>query len=312
MVRFLVSFLLTVSIVANVCLFLLWHKDVKDEDAYAQLQKKYSFLSRRILTEFPQDILINFLPLRNKIKETTLSYGDSFAVYFEYLPTGTSIGVHEKDEYIAASLFKLPVVMAYYRHKEQTHNEADPTIKLKKDMLDKRYGNLWQKGEGYTINLKDAVRITLEQSDNTAARALVPQIDKDDFDDVYQGLDIDFKTKDQGALLSAKQYSSILKALFYSAVLTKDHSQEILDLLTHTDFHDKLPAGISSGIPVAHKIGVVQLDDYEAYLDCGIVYLPRRPYVLCMISKSDEDTARIRMKNMSKIVFEYVSGIKNK
>lgn len=306
------SFLLTVSIVANVCLFLLWHKDVKDEDAYAQLQKKYSFLSRRILTEFPQDILINFLPLRNKIKETTLSYGDSFAVYFEYLPTGTSIGVHEKDEYIAASLFKLPVVMAYYRHKEQTHNEADPTIKLKKDMLDKRYGNLWQKGEGYTINLKDAVRITLEQSDNTAARALVPQIDKDDFDDVYQGLDIDFKTKDQGALLSAKQYSSILKALFYSAVLTKDHSQEILDLLTHTDFHDKLPAGISSGIPVAHKIGVVQLDDYEAYLDCGIVYLPRRPYVLCMISKSDEDTARIRMKNMSKIVFEYVSGIKNK
>lgn len=308
--RKLLLSVLFVSIIANVVLFVLWQNVLKNENHFAQLQEKYPYLSKRILMEFPQDILINFLPLRKKIKETTRSYGKSFAVYFEYLPTGTSIGINEKDEFIAASLFKLPVVMAYYRHKEQAHNDADPTIKLKKDMLDKRFGDLWQKGEGYEINLKDAVRTTLEKSDNTAARALVPQIAQEDFADVYQGLDIDLKVKDQGALLSAKQYASILKALFYSAVLTKDHSQEILSYMTQTDFHDKLPAGIPDNVSVAHKIGVVELENYEAYLDCGIVYLPRRPYVLCMISQSDEETARIRMKNMSKVVYEYVAGVK--
>jgi len=301
--------ILIVSVIGNVILFVLWQNDARNENHFAALQKKYPYLSKRILTEFPQDILINFLPLRNKIKETTMSYGDSFAVYFEYLPTGTSIGIHEKNEFLAASLFKLPVVMAYYRHKESAKNESDPTIKLTKNMLDKRFGDLWKKGEGYEINLKDAIQMGLEESDNTAVRALVPQIKEKDFQDVYQGLDIDLKIQDEGAILTAKHYASILKALFYSAVLTKDHSQEILDYMTHTKFKDKLPAGIPDNIPVAHKIGVVELPDYEAYLDCGIIYFPRRPYTLCMISKSDEEAANIRMRNMSKIVYEYVSGV---
>ncbi len=300
---------LVISVVANIGLFTLWQNGARNENQFATLQKKYPYLSKRILTEFPQDILINFLPLRKKIKQTTMSYGDSFAVYFEYLPTGTSIGVNEKNDFLAASLFKLPVVMAYYRHKESSHSESDPKIKLTKDMIDNRFGDLWKKGEGYEINLKDAVRMGLENSDNTAVKALTPQIKEKDFQDVYQGLDINLKIKDSGAILSAKQYASILKALFYSAVLTKDHSEEILNYMTHTEFTDKLPAGLPSGVPVAHKIGVVMLPDYESYLDCGIVYVVRRPYMLCMISKSDEETARIRMKNMSKIVYEYVSGV---
>jgi beta-lactamase class A len=298
------------SLAGNIVFIYLWQTVSQEKNRFTQLEKTHPLLSKRILADFPQDILINFLPLRSKLQQTTKPYGDSFALYFEYLPTGTSIGINEKSEFIAASLFKLPIVMAYYRHKERLKDEHDPTVTLSSDMLDDRFGDLWKKGEGYSINLGDAVEMALKESDNTAVRALVPELSKTDFDNVYEGLDIDLKINNDGALMTAKHYGSILKALYFSAVLTKDHSQEILNHLTQTKFRDKLPAGIPEEIPVAHKIGVIEEPEYEAYMDCGIVYVPRRPYLLCMISKSDDKTARERMSLISKIIYEHVSSQK--
>jgi len=107
-------------------------------------------------------------------------------------------------------------------------------------------------------------------------------------------------------VITAIQYASILKALYFSSVLMKSDSEKILDIMTHTKFEDMLLAGVPTTVPVAHKIGL--LND-QLYQDCGIVYLPERPYLLCMISKSDEATARKRMSSISKIVYDSVSTI---
>lgn len=275
----------------------------------ASLESKYPYLSKRILMEFPQDVLISFLELRYALRKETSSYGSSFGLYFEYLPTGTSININGNNEFYAASLFKLPVVMAYYKHKEKNGDKHDSELTLTQDMIDKDFGNLWKKGVGYKLNASDAVDLAIKESDNTAAKALVPLINKEDFDSVYEGLDIDLNSDNNGALLSAKNYTSILKALYFSSILNRDDSNLILEKLTKTKFPDKLVAGIPPEIPVAHKIG-----DYsdekgnEAFMDCGIVFVPKRPYTLCMLSVSDEQEARIRMQKISKIVYEFVSS----
>lgn len=309
--KYFIIGLLLLSLIGNAYLLTQVQFFSKDKSDFEALQKKYPHLSKRVLAELPQDIHINFLSLRNDLRNLGQQYGSSFALYFEYLPTGTSIGINEKDEFLAASLFKLPVVMAYYRHKERIKDESDPTIQLTENMLDDRFGTLYQKGAGYQINLGDSVKLSLQESDNTAVRSLVPQLSKEDFNGVYEGLDIDLKINNEGAMITAKQYGSILKALFFSSVLNNDHSEEIIDLLTKTKFSDKLPAGVPENIQVAHKIGVVELSDHEAYMDCGIVYVPRRPYLLCMISQTDNKTAQTRMKKVSKTVYDFVNGFKN-
>jgi beta-lactamase class A len=276
----------------------------------ADQEKQYPLISKRILMEFPQDVLISFLDLRNSLRKETAGYGNSFGLYFEYLPTGTSININGNNEFHAASLFKLPVVMAYFKHKEQSGQNSDPEITLTKEMIDNSFGDLWEKGSGYKLHASKAVDLALEESDNTAARSLVPLIDKQDFDSVYEGLDIDLNADNNGALLSAKSYSSILKALYFSAVLNKDNSSLILDKLTKTKFPDKLVAGIPSDVIVAHKIGDYNDDKgNEAFMDCGIVYVPRRPYMLCMLSVGDEQTARERMQKISKIIYDFVTSV---
>lgn len=297
------------SIGINIFLLSQKNSSPSPKDKVVQLGEKYPYISQRVLAELPQDILVSFLDLRQELRKDTTQYGNSFGLYFEYLPTGTSININGLNEFHAASLFKLPVVMAYYHYKHRLGIQDDQQITLTKDMLDKQFGNLWQKGAGYTLKASDAVRLALTESDNTAARSLVPFIDKQDFDSVYEGLDIDLQSDTEGAILTAKSYSSILKALYYSSVLDKDASEEILDYLTKTKFPDKLAAGVPISVPIAHKIGDYNDDrGNEAFMDCGIVYVPRRPYILCMLSVTDEQTARQRMQMVSKTIYDYVSS----
>lgn len=271
--------------------------------------QKFRYLSPRILQEYKNDTLINFLPLRRSIHERVRPFGETFAVYFEYLPTGTSIGVNEKKEYLAASLIKVPVVMAHFREKE--HDEAGMVddehvmLTLKEGDIDPLYGELWKKGVGARVSMDDAVSLALRKSDNTAVMAIAHNTKQEHFDAVYEGVDIDWKMDQENTVIAAKSFSSILKALYFSAVLSKESSQAILEHMTKTDFFDKLPAGVPKGVPVAHKIGSY---NNESFSDCGIVYQVKRPYILCMISQSSEDEARSRMKRVSKEVYNFVSN----
>lgn len=307
-------YLFLLSVFVNIVVLAILYKnssEIKAASDFAYAQKEYPLLSKRILQEFPQDILINFLDLRRHLRDEVAPYGDDFGFYFEYLPTGTTIGVNEKVEFHAASLFKIPVIMAYYRGQERNGGSEEYMLELKKEQIDKEFGDLWRKGPGTKLKVSEAINLAITESDNTAVKAIIPLIEEEDFAAVYEGLDIDLQIDDEGALISAKNYSSILKSLYFSSVLEKKNSQHILELLTKTKFPDKLAAGVPGEILVAHKIGdFVDEQGNEGFRDCGIVYVPKRPYILCMFSVGDEQTARERMQEVSKSVYEYVSAAK--
>lgn len=281
---------------------------VRSKQNYQDALKKYPLLAPRTLQDKHGDFLLNFLDLRSKLHQMVDPLGDKMELYFEYLPTGTSIGIDSENNFFAASLFKLPVVMAYFRHKERVPSIKNYNVKLNKEMLDDRFGDLWQKGEGYELDLDEAARLALVKSDNTAAKALGTVITQDDFDDVYLGVDVDLQIASEGAVMTTKKYSSILKALYYSAVLTRGDSLTILKYLSQSEFNDKLVAGIPKDVVVAHKIGVI---DEKSYMDCGIVYVPSRPYILCMVSRGSEEEARTRMSGISKTIYGYIVSAKS-
>lgn len=308
--KLLALVILGISLCANVVIgFIVARQDsmVQSVLGVEDQEKKYPYLSKRILREFPQDVLINFLELRQQLQIETDPYGDTFGLYFEYLPTGTSIAINANTEFYGASLIKVPLVMGYYHMRERTKLQGDPLLEIQKEQINKEFGDLWKKGAGYKIRASEAVKLALIESDNTAVNLLIPFITTEDFDKVYESLDIDFRTDPNGAVISAKNYASILKALYFSSVLSKESSQEILDMLTKTKFPDKLQAGVPQNITVAHKIGdFVGKNGEVGYRDCGIVYIPKRPYLLCMFSKTDEQTARERMQAVSVQVYRYV------
>lgn len=60
---------------------------------------------------------------------------------------------------------------------------------------------------------------------------------------------------------------------------------------------------------VAHKTGDWRYGDYHH--DCGIVYLPGRPYLICMMTGGlDRDSANRLISSVNRDVYAYVAALK--
>ena len=272
----------------------------------------YPLLAKRLFVDNPNDTRINFSPLRKQLNQYFTDNNLKGSFYFEYLPTGTSIRVNGDERYRAASLMKLPVAMELYKASELGKVDLDSTVTLKKEWLNDGYGTLYSKGEGYQLSLRDAARILLEESDNTALRAILDATDgKLETTDLALGsLDIEFTlNKDTSIDLGTRSYSSFFKCLYFACYNNKADSQEILNYLSNSTFNNRLQAGIpDDSVTVAHKIGVFNT---QVQSDCGIVYYDNGNYLVCvMLMGEDNETTNNQFKNISNVIYRFVSDNK--
>lgn len=273
-------------------------------------QLNYPLISKRIFVEDQNDILVNFVGLRKELQTYVDQQPEKVSVYFEYLPSGVSIGVNEKESYLFASLLKVPLVMAVYKEVSVNQLDLSQSVTVKPEELNDLFGEYWKKGAGGSLTLEQAVDLVLIDSDNTAKNVLLNHIPLTRLEEVFDYLDIPKEGQEEGPIVTAKNYSSILRSLYLSSYLPKDKSHEILQKMTHAKHQDKLVAGVPSHIKVAHKIGVYRDKTTslpEIYTDCGIVYAPLRPYILCLMTESDEATATKNFSTISRMVYTYVS-----
>ena len=266
----------------------------------------YPLLSKRVLSDSRNDPIINFVPLRKALQQKFDGIAAQKSFYFEYLPSGTSIRVGADNELIAASLIKVPLCMNLYKAAELGKVDLDRTVTIKSSELDNAYGDLWEKGAGTRITLRDAAKLALTQSDNTATHVIFDTIHgllTADQESLNQ-LDVDQNMQNGEAVINAKSYASVLKGLYLSSYLQPKNSEEILQYLTQSTATNRLVAGLPGGIRAAHKIGVYNAAWSES--DCGIVYVPKRPYVVCVMVGLPDTQANQFIADVSKQVYQYV------
>lgn len=302
------SILLVLLLVTN---FLWLTVNLSLAERESDRAKQYPFLSKRIFIESQNDILINFTPLRQAMRDYLSKQPGNIGVFFEYLPSGNSIGVNDQMEVKIASLVKIPVVMAAYKAIEDQKLQPGKVITVGQEDIDKSFGSLWRQGAGTKITVEESIRLMLVESDNTAVRALTDELPEFAIENVFDSLDIPKEKEGGYAVISPKSYTSILRSLYLSSYLQREHSNAILNTLTKTNFTDRLPSGVPGNVSVAHKIGIYELDKlHPVFSDCGIIYAPNRPYSLCVMTQDiEEEASRSQMRTISKMVYGYVSAV---
>lgn len=286
------------------------------QEAQKSAQEQYPLLSKRIFTDNQNDIIISFIPLREVLKDYVEKQEGKVGVYFEYLPSGTSIGVNDREEVKLASLSKVPLVMSILKKIERGHLSLNDMLVIERKDLDQEFGTLWQRGEGTRLSVEELIRLALTESDNTAYYVLADQLTSREIAEVYEGLDIPVGQEKYEEklfpLVSPKNYSSIFRSLYLSSFLSEKNSNYILNILTHTIFKDKIPAGVPENIPIAHKIGVFTQSENskDLLIDCGIVYVPNRPYILCAFVKDTDEQAQKHISYISEMIYEYIKTVK--
>jgi len=309
--RYPLVLLLTISIALNIYLVFFASKE-KIVDAVSEKSSRYPFLAKRIFLENASDVVVNFVDLRQKLRDYDTKSFFPIGIYFQYLPTGVAIGVNETKPFTSASLLKVPTVMMVYKMIEEGKVKEDQLLEIKEEHLDQGYGDLWRVGAGTKITVKEAIEKSLVESDNTAHNLLY-ELSGGAPLEVFKYLDIPSQVLDGQAVVTTRNYSSILRSLFFSAYLNFENSNEIIALLTKAKHGEALRADVPEEVKVALKIGVFEQQEggsANTYGNCGIFYVPNRNYVLCVMYTGTGQEANTKTRDISNMVYDFVKNLK--
>ena len=285
--------------------------DALESENFDLLDPYIAHMSMDTFLEKQDTLTLSYTKLRDNINSTIQSEAKGkFGFYMEDLTTGSWIGINERMKFVPVSLKKVPVVMGIMKKVESGELRMNQTFTLKKSDIDPKFGDLWEKGIGYNITLNELVDLTLKNSDNTAHNVLIRTIsDEETLQAVIaSGMPIPITSSDWNSYsatkygASPKQYSNVFRGLYYSTYLKRPFSQYMLSEMINTSDNPRITAG--------SKVQTFESDPYFSstyYHDCGIVYLPKKPYIICMMSSGINETdAEKIMGKISKIVFDYM------
>ena len=238
------------------------------------------------------------------------------SIYYRDLNNGPWFGINEKEYFSPASLIKVPVLIAYLKEAEN-----DPSILDKKIVNNKSFDysqqnikpeSILEFNKEYTVD--DLLNRMIIYSDNAAYELLIENIDSSKIFAVYKDLDVDISRAEDdpnGNIITVKDYSSFFRILFNASYLSQKMSEKALTILSQTQYSKGLVAGLPTDVKISHKFGERQyLPSKEKQLhDCGIVYLAKKPYLICVMSRStDFDKAASFIQEVSKTVYDYLSN----
>ncbi len=224
----------------------------------------------------------------------------SVSVYFKNLTTGNWTGVNENDHYAPASLMKVPIMIAIFKQAEQ-----DPAFLKKElyydgssDLNQEEYYKPKEKILPYrSYSIEKLLDYMITYSDNNATVLLLSVTPKSALTEVFTDLGLpvpDDTTTGTIDYMSDKLYSRLFRVLYNSTYLNEEYSEKALRILSNPDFPNGITHSLPQDISVANKFGerTIYNEDktirYRELHDCGIIYAPKSPYLLCIMTKGND------------------------
>lgn len=272
------------------------------ENPYPLIDPARSFVAQ-------EHFITNIQPLREELRRITAAHEPNrIGVYFEYLNTGANISINQEERFWPASLSKMPTALAVMKKIERGEWKLSNELVLFYEDRNDDFGTLYRREAGTRLTIEELLKELLINSDDTAHRILIRNLEAENFEEMLNGLGME-ELYDKDYNITAKEYSRIFRSLYTSSFLKREYSEMVLRWLAETPFDYYLGSGVPDDILFSHKIG--EHDPEATYLDAGLVYVPNRPYLLTVMVKvadgSDETTAKEIMREISEAVYHYVS-----
>lgn len=243
----------------------------------------------------------------------------SVSVYFRDLNNGPWFIINEDEKYSPASLLKVLNLMAFLKEAENNPNLLKQEIVFKKGPNYNLYSQFFNTPdpliENQSYNVEELLERMILFSDNDTTDTLIKNtvIESYDLDSLLLYLNIELPEQQAENFMNVKDYATFFRILYNSSYLSRDMSEKALEILSRSSFKDGLVADIDPEILVAHKFGEGEITNKygnktRQLHDCGIIYIPEKPYLLCIITEG-EDFEKLSeiIKEISKITYDSIT-----
>ena len=268
-------------------------KDLESSDAFTarrtdrsakEAKKMISGAGETILKKYREAVYAQktaeMEALKEELEAEMEKLGGKWSLYLKRLDTGYTIGIHEDEKMIAASLIKLFIAGEFYTLGEQGELDIDS------------YSN------------RPDLMISI--SDNGAANTLIGACTMEKIN-AFAGENGFKETELNRRMLewngkenytSARDCGRMLEMVLDGEYVSGDASARILNDLKAQQRRGKIPAGVPSGIETGNKTG--ELDNVDN--DAAIVWSPSCTYILCIMS-SDAGGRIAEIQKLSRMVY---------
>ena len=227
----------------------------------------------------------------------------NYSYFYSNLITQENIGNSEKETFTAASVNKVPIIIALYYLNKQGKIDLDEQITIQKDDIqDYGTGSLRYQTPGGTYSLKTLAKLSLRGSDNTAAHVIANKIGVDVIQQIAKKLGATQTDIINNKTTTYDMYI-LLKKLYRNEIADLAKTQEILSFMKNTDVEDRIPNGLSGKAIAYHKTG----DGLGSINDVGIITDSKHTYYLGIltsdVSGHEKDVSKI-LSLVSKHIYE--------
>lgn len=266
--------------------------------------------------------------LESRIAPLAKEHKGKVSVAVKHLKTGEEFYLNADEPMPTASLIKLPVMVETYWQVSEDKVRLDKTLTLRKDDKVPGSGVLTNHfSDGSTFPLRDAVRLMIALSDNTATNLVLDEIGIPSTNErmeklglkntkinakVFKGSTTSIapeRTKKFGlGSTTAREMAQLLELIEGGKVVSPEACKEMMEHLKKCEDKEKMTRFLAVGTVVAHKTGSVN----AAKTDAGILFLKSGPVALCVLTDQNKDerwvldnAGQLLIAKMAKEVFDY-------
>ncbi|MCA9038012.1 MAG: serine hydrolase [Planctomycetaceae bacterium] len=226
------------------------------------------------------------------------------AVCVRHLETGEQFEWRADEPQPTASLIKLPIMITAYRMVDDGRLNLNTMVTLTDEDKVPGSGILTDHfSAGTSLSLRDAVRLMIRYSDNTATNLVIDKMGLPATSEmmnslgfkhtrlhskVYRGSSsIDPERSRLYGLgsTSAREMVELLSQLHKRSIVTQQSGDAIVEHLMTCEDGEKLGADLPDGVRFAHKTGSVN----ASRTDAGILFGPGGPVAICVLTTNNAD-----------------------
>lgn len=242
--------------------------------------------------------------LESRIAPLAKEHNGKVAVAVKHLSTGEEFYLAADEPMPTASLIKLPVMVEAYWQASEGKVKLDAMLTLQKSDKVQGSGILTSHfSDGSSFPLRDAIRLMIVYSDNTATNMVIDQIglpstnarmEKLGFKNtklnakVFRAdtrLDQKFGEKYGLGSTTAREMVKLLELLHTGKLVSPEACTAMIGHLKACDDKEKMTRFLPSGTVVAHKTGSVN----AVKTDAGIITTKSGPVALCVLTSENKD-----------------------
>ncbi|TCS93890.1 serine hydrolase [Hazenella coriacea] len=264
----------------------------------------------------------DFQTLKARLNQWHEKAVGQWGIWIEDLADQQTWTVNEDQTFYAASVIKVPIMVAVYQQAWKGQFSLEEKIPLTKEMQVGGSGVLQHLSVGTLLSIQDLITLMIIQSDNTATNLLIQLVGKKTIQQVMKDLGMEqsafynplmiVPVEREGVnLITAADVAACYRKIAKGEAVSYHHSLQMIHVLKNQQIQDCFPSQLPApeedliGLPplweLAHKTGMIN----RVLHDTGILYLRDRAFLLVALSADcSYEEARQQLGELARIVWE--------